>query len=142
MRSGQRLKSISINARAVDPSVVSGSDPLDAAVGSRPQRGPAELLAGTAGWTDDHVQLARARAARERLRRNAQSLRQTHRDALALRREVDGRLRIRERVGARDLLDAVAESTDAACHLPRAIYVAAAVQHRHLDAPRRRENCD
>src|SRR5436190_16621080 len=61
------------------------------------QRGFREdLLAGTASGADDDIQAARACPAGKGLRLDAELTRQPQRHPLAARREVDGRLRVRE----------------------------------------------
>src|SRR5204862_31293 len=81
--------------------------------------------AGTAGGADDDIQAARACPAGKGLRLDAELTRQPQRHPFAARREVDGRLRVREARRAADLLDRVAEGDDAARDLARAGDVAA-----------------
>src|SRR3954454_6817950 len=72
------------------------------------------LFAGAARRPDDHEQLARAGAARKRLRLDAELFREPQRHALAPRREVHRRLRIAEVRRAADFLDRVPEAADMA----------------------------
>src|SRR6266508_4047001 len=99
-----------------------------------------ELFAGAARGAYDHVEPTGPGAAGKRFRRYAQLLREAHRYPFALWGEVHRRLRVREIARAADLLDPVAECADPAGYLPRVIDVTAAVQHRHVDAPGRRQN--
>src|SRR5206468_7264719 len=97
-------------------------------------------FARSARRAGDHPKLARACAARQRLRGDAELLREPHREALALRREVHRGLRVREAVRSAHVLDRGAERLHAARELPRVVDVAAPVQDVHVHAPGRWED--
>src|SRR6266540_4151051 len=97
-----------------------------------------KLFAGAALRPDDHVQLAGSRSARQRLRGNAELLREPDPEALAPRWEVDRRLRVAEAVRAADLLHAVGEGQHAVGDVTRVDHVAAAVEDGDRNPPGRR----
>src|SRR6266498_2430323 len=99
-----------------------------------------KLFAGAALRPDDHVQLAGSRSARQRLRGNAELLREPDPEALAPRWEVDRRLRVAEAVRAADLLHAVGERQHAVGDVARVDHVAAAVEDDDRDPPGRRQD--
>src|SRR5256885_6814162 len=72
------------------------------------------LFARAAAWADDHVQVPAVPSARERLRGDAELLREAQCELLRPGREVHRRLPVVEAVGAVDLDDAVREAADPA----------------------------